>query len=329
MAADASIHAQRVDREPPEEGRPQRRFHRGAGVAWGAVGVLCFSGTPAATRGAVPAFGALTLTFSRVLIAAGLGAITLASTRRLRFPGRNHLPALLLMGLGLAVGYPLFLAIAVSQVPATHGAIVIGLVPAATAVVAVLRTGERPRLQFWLGAAIGLAAVIAFSINVGGGALNAADVWLFAAVMSCAVGYVEGGRAARELGAVPALCWALILISPTLAVGLAVSTTSTHWVGAIGMGAWVGLLYAAVVSMFAGSLAWYRGLAAGGVARVGQLNLAQPLLAVVWSALFLHEHIGVAVPIAGIVVLLSMVLCVNARERTAQPLQADSQTEAH
>jgi drug/metabolite transporter (DMT)-like permease len=185
-----------------------------AGVAWGAAGVLCFSGTAPATRVAAPAFGPETLTFARILIAAVLATVTLRYIRVARRPGRDELARLALMGIGLAIGFPLLLGIAVERVPAAHGAVVIGVVPAATAALSALRTGERPSPLFWVGCACGLAAVVAFAISQGGGRLDVADVWLFAAVASCAVGYVEGGRLAQEMGAVPALCWAVILLVP-------------------------------------------------------------------------------------------------------------------
>jgi drug/metabolite transporter (DMT)-like permease len=290
--------------------RPQSRL--APGVAWGAAGVLCFSGTAPATRVAAPAFGAETLTSARILLAALLAAGTLTLMRRPPSPRRSELPAVALMGLGLAVGFPLLLGIAVERVPAAHGAVVIGLVPAATAALSVLRTSERPPARFWLGCACGLAAVLAFATSQGGGTLETADLWLFAAVASCAVGYVEGGRLAQRLGAVPALCWAVILLAPMALLGLGLSI-ATRSFGHLDAGDWAGLIYAGVMSMFVGSIAWYRGLAAGGIARIGQLNLLQPLLAISWSALLLHEHIGPAVPLTAVAVLAAMTLCVTAR----------------
>jgi drug/metabolite transporter (DMT)-like permease len=216
------------------------------------------------------------------------------------------------MGLGLAVGFPLFLALALEHAPASHGAIVIGLVPAATATISVLRTGERPPRRFWIGCAIGFAAVGAFMVSQGHGRPQLADLWLVAAVLSCAVGYVEGGRVAQELGAAPTLCWAMLVLAPFAVAGLAISILSDA-VDADSTRAWAGFLYAGVFSMFVGSIAWYRGLATGGIARIGQLNLAQPLLAVTWSALLLGERLSAAVPLAAVAVLAAMTLCVRSR----------------
>jgi drug/metabolite transporter (DMT)-like permease len=295
-------------------GQPPTRL--AAGVAWGAAGVLCFSGTAPATRVAAPAFGPETLTFARILIAALLATAALTLTHDAARPSRADLPPLVLMGLGLAIGFPLLLATAVERVPAAHGAVVIGVVPAATAALSVIRTDERPSARFWLGCAGGLAAVLAFAINQGGGSLQAADLWLFAAVASCAVGYVEGGRLARRIGALAALCWSVILLAPVAFIGVAISI-ATRPFAHLDPGAWAGLLWAGIMSMFLGSIAWYRGLATGGIARIGQLNLLQPLLAITWSALILREQITAAVPLTAIAVLAAMAVCVRSRSGQA------------
>ena len=284
------------------------------GLVPGAIGVLCFSGTLPATRVAAPVFGSGVVTFARIDIAAALGLLTLLLTGRLRFPGRQHLVRILVAGLGLAVGFPLFLALAVEQVPASHAAVVVGLTPAATALVAVLRTAERPGPLFWAGCTLGLAAVVFFTVSQGGGRLELADVWLFAAVLSSAIGYVEGGRLSREIGSTPMLCWAMLLLAPFAAVGLAVSL-ALHPVGAVPLGAWFGFAYVGTVSMFLGGVVWYRGLARGGTARIGQLTLAQPLLALGLSALLLRERVTWTVGVTAAVVVVSVTLCVNSRAR--------------
>jgi drug/metabolite transporter (DMT)-like permease len=255
-------------------------------------------------------FGPYTITFARIAIAAVLGAVTLAVIGQRGWSGRGQVPGLLAAGLGTALGYPLFLAIAVGKVPAYHGAVVIGLVPAATAMIAVIRTGDRPTLSFWLACLTGFAAVTGFAVVQGGGRLHAADAWLAAAVLSCAFGYVEGAEVSRQIGAVPALCWTMILLAPAAAIGLVVSI-SMHPFRAAHASAWAGLSYVCVISMFAGLLAWYRGLAAGGVSRIGQLNLAQPFLAIAWAGVLLGEQITWTVPATATVTLVCMTVCLK------------------
>ena len=286
------------------------RYRRSDGILMGTLGMICFSGTVPATRVAAPVFGSTTLTFARIVIAATLGIVTLAARRQLRPVPIQAIPQLIVMGLGLAVGYPLLLALGVERVPAYHGAVVIGLTPAVTAVIAALRAHERLPPLFWIGSLTGLTAVLTFAITQGGGRLHAPDGWLALAVLACSIGYVEGGRAARNLGGTAALSWAMILLLPLAVVALPFSI-ATHPVTHVNASAWIGFWYVGIFSMFLGSVAWYRGLATGGIARIGQLNLAQPFLAVAWSVLLLHETITPAVPVTAAIVIACMALCIN------------------
>ena len=291
--------------------------HWRTGLGLGSLGVLAFSGTLPATRVAVPVFGPTILTCGRIEIAAVLGAITLLMLRGRRWPQRRELPGILWTGLGLAVGYPLFVALALEHVPASHGAVVIGLAPAATAVIAVLRTGERPPGRFWIGCGVGVLAVALFAIHQGGGRIEPADGWLLAAMLAVGLAYVEGGRVSRELGGTATLCWAMIVLAPFAAIPLAVEIRA-HVFAAIPWPAWAGFWYAGVVSMFLGSVAWYRGLAAGGIARVGQLNLAQPLLALLSSAILLGERVTWPFVVTAIIVIGAMAVCIKSRVATAR-----------
>lgn len=288
------------------------------GLVFGTLGMLAFSGTLPATRLAVPAFGPTVLTCSRIVIAAVLAAITLLLWKVRPLPTRRQLAGIIWTGLGLAVGYPLFVALAVARVPASHGAVVIGLAPAATAILAVIRTGERPPRRFWIACATGVTAVALFAVWQGGGRIVLADGWLLAATLSVGIGYVEGGRVARELGGTTTLCWAMLLLAPAAAIALIAAAASRDW-PAISWEAWAGFAYAAVVSMFLGSVVWYEGLAAGGIARIGQLNLVQPLVALGWAALLLGERVSWPFFITAIVVLLSMAICIRSRVLEAAP----------
>lgn len=299
-----------ADQQTPSRSAPSAPRRAARGVVLGCVGVLCFSGTAPATRVAAPVFGATTLTMGRILIAAVLAVVTLLVLRRRDRPGIHLVPSLLVMGTGLAIGYPLFLALAVRQVPAYHGAVVIGLVPAATAILACLRIGERPSVPFWIAAGVGFLAVLGFALYQSGGGIAAADGWLALAVLSCAVGYVEGSRVAQRIGPVAALCWAMILLAP-LALAILMLLGLDQVPDEPTTSAWLGFGYAGVASMFVGSLAWYSGLAVGGTAHIGQLNLAQPFLAITWSAALLGEHLTWAVPTTAAVVLACMVVCLH------------------
>lgn len=227
--------------------------------------------------------------------------MTVLAARREPLPARRHLVHLAVVALGIVIGFPLLTSLALAHVPAAHGAVVVALLPAATAAMAVLRAGERPPGRFWVAAAAGLVAVLVFAVSQGAGRPATGDLLILAAVALGAVGYAEGGALAREIGGWRVICWALVLAAPLLVpvVAWQVARTGLH----AGVDAWLGFAYVSVFSMFLGFFAWYRGLALGGVARIGQLQLAQPALTLVWSALILGERFGAGTALAALAVL--------------------------
>jgi drug/metabolite transporter (DMT)-like permease len=259
-----------------------------AGLWYGFLGVASFSLTLPATRTAVTAFDPVLVTLGRALVAALLAAILLLATRQ-RAPSRSQWASLAVVATGVVLGFPLLSAWAMRQVPASHGAIVLGLLPLATAGVGAWRAGERPSLGFWLASIAGSVAVIGFALTTGAGSLGLADLALIGAVLAAAVGYAEGARLARDLGGWQVISWALILSAPFLAVPFGISVW-THGVAAP-FSAWAAFGYVAIVSQFFGFFAWYKGLALGGVARVSQLQLLQPFLTMIASGLLWGEQI--------------------------------------
>ncbi len=281
-----------------------------AGLAWGSVAVLAFSVSLPATRVAVA--GGLDPWFvgiGRAVVAGLLAAATLR-WQRAPWPSPPQLRRLALVALGVVLGFPLLTALALARVPAAHGSVVTGLLPAATAAMAVLRAGERPSRAFWAAALLGLGCVLAFALVQGGGVVGAADLLLLAAVALCALGYAEGGALAREMGGTRVICWALVLSLPATVALTAMHAAAARLAGASGA-AWLGFAYVSLVSMFAGFLAWYRGLALGGVARVGQVQLAQPLLSLGWAALLLGERVTPAM----LATAVAVVACIVATQR--------------
>ena len=258
------------------------------GLIYGFLGVLTFSLTLPATRLAVIDLDATVVGLGRGLVAALLSATLLKITRQ-PLPARRHLPSLLTIAAGVIIGFPLLSAWAMRWLPASHGAIVLGLLPLATAIAGVFRAGDRPSSAFWCFSSVGSAVVVLFAIIMGGGHLQMADFALLGAVAAAAIGYAEGGRLARELGGWQVICWALVLSAPVLAVpvGLTVVQHGLH----ASLASWLGFGYVSIFSMFLGFFAWYHGLAIGGVARVGQIQLLQPFLTLIASALWLHEPI--------------------------------------
>jgi drug/metabolite transporter (DMT)-like permease len=283
----------------------------------GFLGVLAFSFTLPATRIAVEELDPTFVGIGREAIAAVLAAVILAATRA-PLPTRPQLLRLGIVASGVAFGWPLFTAFALRHVTSAHSAVIVGLLPAATAVVAVVRAGERPSRGFWLASFAGLVAVLAFAATQGAGLLGTGDLQILVAVALAAVGYAEGGALARELGGWRVICWAVLLSAPlTVPIGVIAAVSSDLHAGG---DAWLGFAYVAAVSALLGFFPWYAGLARGGVAKIGQVQLIQPLLTLVWSALLLGEHIGAATIVASIAVLASVVATQRTRvARSSRP----------
>jgi drug/metabolite transporter (DMT)-like permease len=261
------------------------------GLWLGLLGVTMFAMTLPMTRLAVgplqdPQLPPLFVTAGRAAGAALLAAAYLAWTRA-PWPRRRHLGALLVSAAGTVVGFPLFLALALRQVDAMHAAVVTGVLPLGTAVVAALALRQRPSIGFWLCAAGGCALVIAFAALKGGGRLSAADGLLLLAVASTAVAYVAGARVAAEVPAEQVISWVLVLSLP-LTAPVALATWPETPVRAA---AWGGFAYVTVFSMWIGFMAWYRGLALGGTMRVSQVQLVQPFLALLFAVPVLGERL--------------------------------------
>ena len=261
------------------------------GFALGALGVLIFAMTLPMTRLAVgdvsapqltPAF----VTSGRAAVAGLLSLVYLWAIRAPR-PAGHHTSALIISALGTVLGFPIFVGLALREVDAMHAAVITGVLPLATAVVAALVLRQRPSNGFWLCAVLGCGLVLAFAAWQGGGQLVRADGWLLLAVLSAAIGYVGGAQVAATMPAQQVICWVLVGSLPfTLPVALWL------WPQApVRASAWLGFAYASVFSMWLGFFAWYRGLALGGVVRVSQVQLLQPFLALLFAVPVLGERL--------------------------------------
>jgi drug/metabolite transporter (DMT)-like permease len=271
-------------------GRAPARLNRErAGLLLGLVGVIAFSLTLPMTRLAVAELDPWFVAFGRMALAGVVAGIWLLATHSAR-PHRKHLPALLSTALGIVIGFPLFTSLAMQTVPANHGAVVTGALPFATALAAALLTGEHQPRRFWICAAVGLALVVAFALRDGDGAMQRGDLWLLIAVVLCALGYVFGGRLSAQLGGAATILWALVIALP-LTAPVAAWFALTTPLGA-GAAAWSGLAYVTLISQLFGFFAWYNGLALGGVARVGQLQLLQIFFTIGFAGLFFGERIA-------------------------------------
>jgi drug/metabolite transporter (DMT)-like permease len=276
----------------------------------GFLGVLIFSGSLPATRVAVMDFDPVFLTAARAAIA-GLLALVLLLSFRVQRPARGDLASLIVVALGVVVGFPLLTALALEHITSAHSIVFIGLLPLATAIFGALRGGERPHPAFWLFSCLGSALVAGFALTQDVAASSVGDLLMLAAIIVCGLGYAEGGRLSRTLGGWQVISWALVLALPVMIVIAVVGMPASF--ASVSPPAWIGLVYVSLFSMLIGFVFWYRGLAQGGIAAVGQLQLLQPFFGLVLAAVLLHESVQLSM----MVVTVAVVLCVAGAKRFA------------
>lgn len=280
------------------------------GLLWGLLGVVAFSLTLPATRAAVPSLGVAFVFLGRVT-GAGLAAALILLFARQSLPRRDDWPGLVVTSLGVVIGFPFLTTLALMYVPASHGAVVVGLLPISTAVAGALLAGERPSSGFWLASAAATAIVLAFVLQSSGARLTLPDAALIGAVLAAACGYAKGGQLAARLGSWQVICWSLVIALPVTA------TASILFVNfpprAAAAPAWIGFAYVMLVSQLTGFFAWYYGLSLGGIARVSQTQLFQLFFTLAASAWLLGEEIDRRILIYGFAVVIAVAIGARAR----------------
>lgn len=261
----------------------------GSGWGSGLLGVVIFSGSLPATRLAVGGFSPLFLTSARAVIAGCIAAVALVAFSRSR-PTQADVLRLAIVAVGVVLGFPLLTALALRHMTSAHSIVFIGLLPLATAVFGVLRGGERPRARFWIFSTVGALSVAGFAWLQPGEGTGFGDALMLAAILVCGLGYAEGALLARRLGGWQVISWALLVALPAMAL-LSLATMPETFDG-VPTFAWVGLGYVSVFSMLIGFVFWYRGLALGGIAGVGQLQLLQPFFGLALAGLLLGEPVA-------------------------------------
>ncbi|EJM07352.1 DMT(drug/metabolite transporter) superfamily permease [Pseudomonas sp. GM102] len=270
----------------------------------GFIGVLIFSGSLPATRVAVLEFDPVFLTVARASIAALLALCMLLLFNEKR-PAKSQLLSLAIVALGVVFGFPLLTALALQYVTSAHSIVFVGLLPLATAAFGVWRGGERPRPVFWFFSVLGSLLVVGFAVSQGLTASPAGDILMLLAILACGLGYAEGAKLSRTLGGWQVISWALVLSLPVM-IPLTWFLAPPSLSG-ITPTAWFSLAYVSLFSMFLGFVFWYRGLAQGGIAAVGQLQLLQPFFGLALAATLLHEQVSLGM----LGVTVAVILCVT------------------
>lgn len=291
---------------PPVATIPSSQLAKG--MAWGALGVLMFSGGIPATRIAVAELPVMFVGSGRALVAAVLSLLLLLLLRQ-KIPHKQHWPALAVVAFGAVFAYPIFSAIAMRTIDASHGTLISSIMPLFTAIFGAWLSRQWPRIGFWLCALIGTAAVMLYAASSAAGelswALSTGDLWLVLACFCCGLSYAQGGLLARHIGSWQVICWALVLSLPLL-LPLCWYFRPVNY--DVSLNSWLGFGYLAIFSMFLGFFAWYKGLALGGVAQVSQLQLLTTFLAFCWAALWLGESISLSQWLMAGVVVLSIAI---------------------
>ncbi len=254
------------------------------------VGVAIFAGTLPATRVAVAWFDPAWVALGRAIGAAGVAAVALWLTRS-PMPPRSLWRPIALSAFGVVLGFPLFTSLAMRTGQVAHGAIVVALLPFATAALAHHRLGESKPVRFWIAGLAGTVLVLVFALSRSGPASMQTNLILLCAVAAAALGYVEGGRIAAVLGGWQSISWCLIAAAPLL-IGPAAWLTLSQPFAQAPLSAWFAFGYVTLLSQWLGFLFWYGGMSRAGVAGASQVQLLQLFLTLSISALFLGEPVG-------------------------------------
>ena len=276
------------------------------GMFLGLVGVVSFGLTLPATRFIIPYFEPVFIGLGRAVIASFVAALLLIATKQTR-PSRNQFYQLLGVASGVVVGFPILSAWAMQTVPASHGGVVLGVLPLATAIVGSVVSNEKPSVAFWICGIVGSAVVIAYSLLQGVGEFQTGDFFLLGAIVSAATGYALGGKLSKEIGGWQVICWALVISFPFIIVP-AWMEAPQDVVGSLPLNVILSFLYLALVSQLFGFFFWNKGLALGGVARVSQTQLLQPIVTLVASALLINETINVQTIVFATLVIVTVAI---------------------
>ena len=271
------------------------------GMILGFLGVVAFGLTLPATRFVVPYFDPIFIGLGRAVIASVIAAFILIATKQSK-PTRKQLIQLSIVALGVVLGFPVLTAWAMETVPASHGGVVLGILPLATAVAAVIVSKEKPSVGFWIFSLIGSIVVVTYSLLQGFGSFQLGDLLLVGAIISAGLGYALGGKLSKELGGWQVICWALVISFPFIIFPAWMQAPEEDFSN-LPLNVLLSFLYLALVSQLFGFFLWNKGLALGGIARVSQTQLIQPFVTLLASAFMINETVNIQTIIFAVLVV--------------------------
>ena len=271
------------------------------GMILGFLGVVAFGLTLPATRFIVPYFDPIFIGLGRAVIASVIAAFILIATKQSK-PTKHQLIQLSIVALGVVLGFPVLTAWAMETVPASHGGVVLGILPLATAVAAVIVSKEKPSVGFWIFSLIGSIVVVTYSLLQGFGSFKLGDLLLVGAIISAGLGYALGGKLSKELGGWQVICWALVISFPFIIFPAWMQAPEEDFSN-LPLNVLLSFLYLALVSQLFGFFLWNKGLALGGIARVSQTQLMQPFVTLLASAFLINETVNLQTIIFAVLVV--------------------------
>lgn len=285
------------------------------GLVLGLIGVIIFGVTLPLTRIAVVSLDPWFVTFGRAALA-GLVAIPVLLIARKSFPSRQEMMRLLLAAVFVIIGFPSFIGFAMQLVPASHGGVVLGILPLVVAIFGAIAARERPSLGFWASAVIGAVLVVAFSLRDEEGGLGWGDLYLLGAALSAASGYTILAHATKSKPGWEVISWTVVLFLPvTLPLAY---LTAPHDVAAVPTTHWLAFLYLGLMSQYIGFFFWNTGLAMGGQARVSQTQLLQTFVTLICAAAINHETVDLLTWVFAVAIVV--VVLIGRRARISKPL---------
>ena len=273
------------------------------GMLFGLLGVMAFGLTLPMTKIITPYLDPIFIGLGRSSLASILAILILIKFTN-SIPTKKQFAQLIVVALGVVIGFPIFTSIAMQSVPASHGAIVVGILPLATAVAGAIIAKERPSVSFWIMSLIGTILVISYTILESGGTLQKADIALFIAILSVSIGYAVGGKLSKELEGWQVICWALVISFPFIIIPTIIHAPND--ITNFPISVYVSFLYLTLISQLFGFFVWYKGLAMGGIARVSQIQLLQTFITIGASIVLLGEKINLQMVIFSILVVGSV-----------------------
>ena len=275
------------------------------GMLIGFVGIVIFSLTLPFTQMAVNEMNPFFLAFGRASIA-GVCALILLIFNKSKFPNRVQIKKLIIIVVGVVYGFPIFTSIAMTTLPSSHSGIVLGILPLAMSLFAAIKYKEKPSLSFWLTSIFGTFMVISYTFMDNDGSLMIEDLWLLFAILFAAIGYSEGGTLSKEMGSIAVISWALVISLPINLFASYLFYETSY--ATISFQAFMSLMYVGLFSMFIGFFFWYKGIAIGGISRVGQVQLIQPFLTIIGACFLTNEKITFLNILFALIVLIVIII---------------------